>query len=399
MKDAPSGHTSPTYVQRQEQLDEACNQLAAARVLAVDTEFHRENTYYPQFALLQIASGEHCFIIDPLAIADLSPLWQLLAEEHILKVLHAGRQDIEIILLQSGRVPLPLFDTQIAAALTGLGEQIGLASLVQRLLKKRLPKLESFSDWLARPLSPEQIAYGADDVIFLLPVYQQLKDRLKAQGRLTWLEQEQRRLTDPASYRNEPASAFWRVKGSNRLKPRQLAVLRALAAWREVRAEAADKPRRRIVSDEVLVAMARRSHITLDDLGRMRGIGVATLRKYGRDLLAAWQQGSDCPEGDWPQVEVNNHSPGTELRQEMLATLVKLRADEIQIAPSMLAKRAELARLASWAQRGHGKPPDVDCLKGWRRQLVGNDLLRLLEGELCLRVDASSRRPTTEPLS
>lgn len=184
-----------TYIDTADSLKQACDELAKASVLCVDTEFHREKTYFAQFALLQIASREKCFVIDPTAIDDLSPVWKLMHDESIMKVFHAARQDLEIIMLESGALPSPLFDTQVAAALLGYGQQIGFGNLVQRILKKALPKQESFSDWLARPLTSKQLIYAADDVIYLMPIYQHLEEQLQATGRRDWLIEEQETLS------------------------------------------------------------------------------------------------------------------------------------------------------------------------------------------------------------
>lgn len=189
-----------TYIDTADSLKQACDELAKASVLCVDTEFHREKTYFAQFALLQIASREKCFVIDPTAIDDLSPVWELMHNESIMKVFHAARQDLEIIMLESGGLPTPLFDTQVAAALLGYGQQIGFGNLVQRILKKALPKQESFSDWLARPLTPKQLIYAADDVIFLMPIYQHLEEQLQATGRRDWLLEEQETLCSEKTY-------------------------------------------------------------------------------------------------------------------------------------------------------------------------------------------------------
>ena len=386
-----------TFVDRPDSLSQACAILASADVLCVDTEFHRENTFYPQFALMQISSKSDCFIIDPIAIQDMSPLWELLHREDKVKVFHAPRQDIEIILRESGKIPKPLFDTQTAASLLGYGLQVGFGNLVQRLLNTSLAKQESFSDWLARPLRREQLTYAADDVIYLMPIYQQLKQELDAAGRLGWLEEEQSSLCDTNTYESAPEEMFRRVKSANKLRSQGLAVLRTLTAWRERQAQDKDVPRRRIVSDEVLVELARQVHGEHLVFERIRGIRGDVVRKYGRDLQSAWQEGKACPKEQWPRPRPQlNHSAGTELRKEMLTTLVKLRADEKHIAASILANTSDLSVIASWGKQPDAPLPEVPCLHGWRRDLVGEDLIRLLKGEICLCIDSSSRQPTIE---
>lgn len=385
------------YIDTPEELKKACEELGKASVLCVDTEFHREKTYYAQFALLQIASRSACYVIDPTAIKDLTPVWELMHDEKILKVFHAARQDLEIILFESGKLPLPLFDTQVAAALLGYGQQVGFGNLVQRLLKKALPKQESFSDWLARPLTPKQLAYAADDVIFLFPLYQQLQDELIAKGRRAWLDEEQEILTQESTYRIDKREVFWRVKGSNRLKPKQLAVLRELADWRESEAQRKDIPRRRIFGDDSLVDIAKRDKLTFETFQRMRGITDGMVRRFGETIIKAWQKGIDCNEADWPQLHRrHHHSEGTELRQEMLDTLLRLRAEEESIAANILASQSELGDLASWGRKRSGEPPELALLHGWRRELVGNDMLRLLAGEIALKIDPAKGKPIIE---
>jgi len=382
------------YIDTAADLASACEVLAKASVLTVDTEFHRESTYYPQFALLQIASREACYIIDPLKIEDLSLAWELLANPEILKVFHAGTQDIEIIVNLSGKMPLPVFDTQVAAALLGYGQQIGFGNLVQRLLKKSLPKQESFSDWMARPLSHHQLEYAADDVIYLMPIYQQLHDELTARGRRGWLEEEQALLCDTSRYQEDGSESFRRVKGANKLKGQKLAVLQALAAWREEEAKKRDLPRRRILADDPLIDLAKRDKLNPQVMERMRGLTNGIIKRFGDDLIAAWQRGQATPEAEWPSFEPrSHHTQGTELRQELLDTLVRLRAEEEKIAAHILATKSELAELASWGKSCKGEPPALACLHGWRRELVGEDLLRLLKGEICLRMNTKTGMP------
>ena len=393
---------NPDYIDSAEALDHACRKLRNANVLCVDTEFHRESTYYPEFALIQIASKEACYLIDPVAIPDLSPLWMLMHNPGILKVFHAVRQDAEIILKESGALPLPLFDTQIAAALLGFGLQVGFGNLVQQILGKTLPKAESFTDWLRRPLRPAQIIYAADDVIYLMPVYQHLHDQLQARGRLAWMEEEQAALCSEKTYNNEQESVFWRVKGVNKLKPKQLAILRELAIWREQQAKKRDIPRRRIVGDEPLLALARKAQLTIEGLSGIRGLNSGVIRRFGEDMLHAWQQGQQCPESEWPHPKTSAHnSEGTEMRLELLSALVRLRAEKVRIAANILASKQDIAALASWANHGSFSItdlPDNPCLHGWRKELVGNEILRMLKGELCLRLDAETKMPVIDEL-
>jgi len=387
------------FISSPEALSEACALLGRAKELAVDTEFHREDSYYARFALLQIASRDACYLIDPLAISDLSPVWELLGAPGIVKVFHAARQDVEIILHEGGLIPAPLFDTQIAASLLGYGLQVGFGNLVERILNTTLAKGESFSDWLHRPLRPEQLRYAANDVLYLMPIYRRLKQELERAGRLDWLAEEQATICSEETYRIVPEEMFWRVKGNSKLRPHSLAILSALADWRERTAQREDRPRRRIISDEALVEIARKTNGDRVPFERIRGMRAATIKKYGKEIQSVWKKGLETPESQWPRrTAAPNHSAGTELRRELLSTLVKLRADEERIAANILADKADLAALASWGGR-NGAPPDVACLRGWRRRLVGEALLRLLRGEVCLCINDSTRRAEIRPHS
>ena len=388
------------YIDTPDALEQACSELAKASVLCVDTEFHREKTYYAHFALLQISSREKCYVIDPTAINDLSPVWKLMHNENILKVFHAARQDLEIIMLESGGLPVPLFDTQVAAALLGYGQQIGFGNLVQRILKKSLPKQESFSDWLARPLTSKQLIYAADDVIFLMPIYQHLEEQLQAKGRREWLVEEQETLCSEDTYLIDKQEVYWRVKGVNRLKPRQLAVLRELAAWREEQAERKNIPRRRIIADDPLIELAKRDNLDISTMNRMRGLTDGLIRRFGNELIKAWKRGVECPEEAWPKLNPRSyHTSGTELRQELLDTLVRLKAEDESISATILVSQQELGALASWGKDRKGEPPELSVLHGWRRKLVGNDLLRLLNGEIALHINPESSLPEIGSLS
>jgi len=390
-----------TYIDSASDLEEACHSLATAQALFVDTEFHRESTYFAEFALIQVASQDGCYLIDPLSIDDLSPLWGVILDPAILKVFHAARQDVEIIVNKTGQLPLPLFDTQVAAALLGYGQQVGFGNLVQRIVGKTLPKGESFTNWMKRPLTRDQQTYAADDVIYLMPVYQHLAERLQATGRADWLNEEQSVLCDANTYANHAEQMFRRVKGFNRLKPRQLAVLRELAAWRETEAQRRDIPRRRMLQDEPMLSLARKTELREDQLGQIRGLNSGISKRFGSDIIAAWQRGQNCASEEWPRTSPSpRHSEGTEMRLELLMTLVRLRADELEIASNILANRSDVAALASWANHGSkpdwSQPPENPCLHGWRGKLIGEDLMLMLQGKLCLRLDSATRMPVVD---
>ncbi|MDX8396970.1 MAG: ribonuclease D [Mariprofundaceae bacterium] len=390
-------HANFTYIDQADQLEQACLELQLCSVLAVDTEFHRETTYYPEFALLQIYGNGKCWLIDPIKLKDLSILWDILCDPKILKVFHAGRQDLEIILKESGRLPLPIFDTQVAAALLGLGQQIGFGNLVQRIAKKELAKQESFSDWVSRPLRSKQLEYAADDVIWLMPIYQHLTECLEAKARLAWLDEEQSKLCDLKTYHEDEESLLWRVKGANKLKGFALAKLQCLASWRESQAQTRNIPRRRLLADEPLVEIARQNSLSIDILGRMRGLNQGVIRRFGNELIKVWEKASQIPEESWPKAQKrSHHTTGTDLRLELLSSLLRLKAEDGEISGTILSSKGDLSELASWGKVRKEPEPELACLQGWRRELVGNDLLRLLHGELSLRIDPNSGNPVIE---
>jgi len=385
------------YIDTPESLLKACAQLHQCKVLAVDTEFHRETTYHPEFALLQIYADQQCWLIDPIALGDLTPVWDVLCNPDILKVFHAGRQDLEIILKEAGKLPLPVFDTQVAAALLGMGQQIGFGNLVQRVVKKELAKQESFSDWVSRPLRQKQLDYAADDVIWLMPVYQYLSEQLEARGRLTWLDEEQSKLCNIATYHEDNNALLWRVKGVHKLKGRALAVLRELAGWREEQAKQRNIPRRRLIADEPLLEISRRDELDIDSIKRIRGLNQGVVRRFGSDLINIWQQGKGVAEEEFPKPrQRNHHTTGTDLRLELLDTLLRLKAEAGDISASILSSKSELGDLASWGKQRKLPEPDLACLQGWRRELVGEDLLHLLHGDISLRIDPNTGNPVIE---
>lgn len=392
--------SNTVYVNTDELLQTACKQMQGCKVICLDTEFHRETTYNPEFALLQAYCDGQCWIFDPLAL-NLTPLWALLNNPEVMKVFHAGRQDMEIFLLHAGQLPLPVFDTQVAAALLGYGQQIGFANLVQRVMKKTLPKQESYSDWMSRPLRPQQLDYAADDVIWLMPIYQALKEQLEARDRLSWLDQEQTALCDRKKYSEDRDQVFWRVKGANRLRGQKLAVLRELAAWREDEARRRNLPRRRVVQDEPLIEISRREELDLDVMARMRGLSQGVIRRFGDEIMNARERGMNCCAEDWPKQASRSsvHAAGTELRMELMGSLVRLKSEDCDVATAILASRKELGELASWGKSCKGDPPDLQCLQHWRYELVGRDLLRLLRGEICLCLDTQTGMPQIADIS
>lgn len=369
------------YVDSPTQLNDLCERLCGSSWLALDTEFMREKTYYAQFCLLQIANEDLIACVDPLAL-NLEPLLDLIYDPSIIKVMHSARQDLELLYDLRHALPHPLFDTQIAATVSGYGDQVGYGALVQGMFGVELDKSHTRTDWSQRPLDPKQLRYAADDVRYLVQVYLRQRTELERNGRLAWLADDFAELTDENKYINTPLNAWRRIRQANTLKGVQLAVLRGLAGWREERAKAVNKPRKWIVSDDVLLEIARHMPTDIERLGKIRGMEAQTLKRSGGDIIALIAEGKNLPKEQWPQLDVPLR---LDARQEslvdMLMAVVRRRGTENAVSPATLTTRKELESLVLGQQ-------DLSILHGWRGALVGRDLLALLQGKLSLSVKA-----------
>ncbi len=363
------------HIETAAQLQELCSKLRGSSWLALDTEFIREKTYYPHFCLLQISNGTVAASVDPLAIDDMSELVQIIYDHDIVKIFHAGRQDLEIFHQLWGKLPQPLFDTQLAATLLGLGSQIGYGNLVQKVIGKELEKGHSRTDWSRRPLSQDQLRYALDDVIYLGDIYLNITDRLDQLGRNTWLQEDFDTLTDPTTYRIDPQSMWKRIKGNQHLKGVQLAVLQKITAWREQQAESSNRPRRWILKDEVLVDLARRQPGDIKGLERIRGLEAGSIKRHGDTLLNLIKQAKQLPKTDWPQAHVRGPklSANQEAITDLLQCCLRLIAEQEEITPAALANRRDLEQLAIGNM-------DSELLHGWRKALVGDAMLEVLDG-------------------
>lgn len=369
---------TPLFIDAPDALADFARHAGRAPWLAVDTEFMRERTYYSRLCLIQVATDEQVACIDPLALDDLTPLYDLLYDTGIVKVFHAAGQDLEVLHHLTGRVPTPLFDTQIAAALAGYGDQCGYARLVQALLGVDLPKVHTRADWSKRPLSPEELRYAADDVIYLRDVYRALRDDLEHRGRLAWLEDDFAALADPARYEPAPDHAWRRVKGWMQLKPGQQQVLLRLARWRERLAMERDRPRRWILKDEVLLDLARRKPRSLSELARVRGMPPATVEHHGNALVALIAEGAAAtPEALAPHPE--RLDPEQEPTVDLLMAALRAEAARHDVSPGALAARRDLERLVLGER-------DMDLLRGWRGRIAGRAMVEVLEGRARLTV-------------
>ncbi len=370
------------YITDRKQLKEFADRAKRFAVLAVDTEFLREKTYWPRLCLIQLATEEESVVVDPFRVKDLSDLAELFVDERIVKLFHAAGQDMELIVHEMGVVPKPVFDTQIAASLLGDMLQIGYGSLVLNECNVKLKKADSFTDWSRRPLTDSQIQYALDDVIYLPRIYRSMKERLEKLGRLSWLDRDFEELSDPERYKVDPYERFKRLKRVNQLTPQQLSAAREVAAWRETQAMKRNIPRKWVVTDEQIVEICKREPRTLDELFMVRGVSNTLKTDDARRVLAACKQGLDAPEDAWPELNKSYKSePNVDPQVDLLYSLVKVRAKEAGVAFGVLASHADLAKLV----RGHYE--EVDILKGWRRHLVGEELLALMRGEILLGIE------------
>ncbi|TGY68014.1 ribonuclease D [Enterorhabdus sp. NM05_H27] len=376
----PQGtRTDVEYIANQENLEAFARRARSSAVLAVDTEFLREKTYYANLCLLQLATDTEVAVVDPFAIEDLSVLVPLMEDPTIVKLFHAAGQDLEIIYRELGVLPSPVFDTQVAAALLGHTQQIGYGPLVHSLCGVSLKKSDSFTDWSRRPLSDSQLDYAADDVIYLPKMYRVMRERLEAKGRLGWLDNDFAALSDPANYVCDVASRFKRLKRVGQLSRRQLSAAREVASWRELTAQARDLPRKWVLTDEQVVESCRREARTIDELFMVRGMREKLCTRDARAVVAALVRGLDAPPEQWPELDKSLKSePNVDAELDLMEALVRLRARENDIAMQTLASHGELARVA------RGYRTDVDVLKGWRRAIIGEELLDLLAGKLAL---------------
>jgi ribonuclease D len=350
--------------------------------ISLDTEFMREKTYWAKLCLIQIAVGEESAILDPLDGSDLSPLMEVLVDPAVLKIVHAGSQDLEIFFRMSGGAAGPVFDTQIAATVAGFPTQVGYARLMKDLFDVDIDKSDTFTDWARRPLTPAQIEYALNDVRYLDEAYLELSRRLERDGRAAWLADDLTRLSDPRVYTIEPEEQFRRLKRIASLSRRHLGVLQKVTAWREREAMRRDLPRRWIVGDETLVEVARRRPADRASLGDIRGLNARALGDGGGGgLLAAVREGLEMPEEDLPRIVKRPRAiVDVEGVVELMGALVRVRASEHGIAVPLLATRSDLERLAS------GERDESPLLAGWRRAIVGDDLVALVEGRMALRV-------------
>lgn len=366
-----------------------CARLASADYVTVDTEFMRETTFWPLLCLVQIAGPDDATIIDPLATGmDLAPLFELMANEGVLKVFHAARQDLEIFHHLSGHVPTPIFDSQVAAMVSGFGDSVSYEVLAAKLAKARIDKSSRFTDWSHRPLSDRQLNYALDDVTHLRVIYERLAKQLRQTGRADWLTEEMAALADPRIYEQHPEDAWKRLK-TRSTEPRFLAVLVEVAAWREREAQGRDLPRNRVLRNEALIEIAAHRPTSPVALARTRGLGRSLAEgAMGRGIIAAVERGMALPDANCPRPpEAQAKSRGIGPVVELMKVLLKLRCEEHDVAQKLIANVADLERIAG------EDDPDVPALHGWRREIFGADAIALKRGELALALRGGRLQP------
>jgi ribonuclease D len=369
----------PPLVTSTEDLEKACAYLGGQPFITVDTEFLRQTTYRPKLCLIQMAASGLAIAVDPLAGLDLSGFYALMANEAVVKVFHAARQDIEIVYQEAGVIPHPIFDTQIAAMALGYGEAVSYGALVKKLLKRNHDKTYQSIDWCVRPLGPRQLDYALGDVTHLRDIYVKLRQRLQETGRESWLEEEVGILTDPKTYAFDPADAWKRLKlaGKSRLAK---AIIMELAAWRERCAQDENVPRGRVLKDEAIYEIAKHAPRSLETLSRLRSVR-ESVKARGEAVLRCVSAALAHDLSDIAMVEAHAELPASaSATVELLRVLLKAVSAELNIAPKLLASADDLEKLAQFDE------PDIPALKGWRRQLFGEKALALMAGTLALGI-------------
>lgn len=375
--------TNIQYIDNAAQLDALCRQIQESAWLALDTEFLREKTYYPKFCLLQIATPDWVVCVDPLALPNLDKLFEAIYNPSITKVFHSCHQDLEIFYQTTGRVPGPIFDTQVAAPLLGYQDNPGYAMLVSSLLNINLNKAHTRADWSKRPLTKEEIQYAADDVIYLCRVYTLMLQKLEALGRTDWLAHDFKELENPDNYKVDPENAWLKIRGKNKLTAKQLSIVQTLAQWREATAQQENRPKTWLLRDELMFDIAKLQPETPADLSAIRGINERTTQRYGKklcELITAAKNSEPLPLNE--KGRNVKKSQQHEAILDILTALVRIRAEENALNPTILASRKDLETLL------FNNDDDCPLLHGWRYAMAGRELVGLLKGELLFGVES-----------
>lgn len=371
-------------ITQQSELEAAIADLERSEFVTVDTEFIRETTFWSELCLIQLASHDTTALIDPLSPdIDLAPFFRLMSNENIVKVFHAARQDVEIIYHLGNIIPSPLFDTQVAAMVCGFGDSVSYDQLVQKITGEQIDKSSRFTDWRHRPLSEKQLTYALADVTHLVNVYLHLKERLEREDRAHWLNEEMSILTSPSTYDPHPDDAWKRLKMRVR-KPVELAIVQAVAAWREREARERNVPRGRVLKDDAIFEIAQQAPRDTHALGRLR----TTPKGWERSstataLLGVVNAAVETPKDALPKIPKHVPQPeGTSAASELLKVLLRIVAEQQGVAPKMLASGDDIDKIAA-----KGDEANVSALQGWRREVFGEKALALIRGELALKFE------------
>lgn len=376
-------------------LEDLCKEIDECGRFAIDLEFIPERTYRPVLCLVQVATDKGVHLIDPLVMQDLMPLWQRFHDEKIRTVIHAASQDLDLIYDQFNTLPGNIFDTQVASGFAGLGYQIGYGRLVAQLLNISLSKTESFTDWLTRPLTDAQLSYASDDVRHLLPLYDEISQRLKSMGRFEWADEECKRYCAPEHFETEVKDAYLKVKGASVLDRRGLAVLNHVYNWRDQTAQRLNKPPRTILTDSLMVEVSRKPPNKVEDLGRIRGMRPDQIKGFGAAIVRASNEGKATPDNELPQwPSSRGPSKRDVLVGDMLFAVLKVIAYEEDLATELLSTRDDLQQLIKLHRENKLKERATPLIKGWRYELAGKKLISMLEGnDLKVSIGAADRSP------
>lgn len=370
-----------------------CARIRLAGAFGMDMEFQRETSYYPKLHLVQLsiedASGEpDIVLVDPLAGLDLDPLYELVADPAVETVVHAGGQDVEIVHYFGKVIPAGVFDTQIAAGIAGFGEHPSYRTLVRSALGVRLTKAESRTEWSRRPLTPGQLTYARDDVVHLLPLRRKIGERLEQLGRTDWAAEEMAHYSERSTYERDAATLYLRLRRAATLDRRELAILRELCMWREQEAAGRDRPRGRVIADDVLVDLARRAPTSVEDLGVFRGLHPREIERSGEDVVRAVARAMELPRAEWPFAIRDDRDGDVSSVVDLLEIVVRATARDAGIARAYLGNRQDLAELVEHLRGKRSEPPAI--WKGWRRHVVGDRLVRFATGRSLLGVDPAT---------
>ena len=375
------------FIDTSSELADLCEKLAEESYIAIDTEFIREKTYWPKVCLIQIASDKEVACIDPLSEdLDMSPLFSLMSDSRVVKVFHSARQDLEIFYNFTGKVPSPLFDTQIAAMVCGFGESISYQNICLNLLKVSLDKSQRFTDWSQRPLAMKQIEYALSDVTYLRDIYKILKEKLEKEGRLHWLDEEMAIISSVETYKIDVEESWKKIKTSNKDR-RFLSILKELAKWREIEAQRVNRPRKRILLDEHLVELALCKPKDRYEISNMRGFprGISDSR-YAGAILEAIKRGKERLLEECPEVKNRLEVPkGKKSLVELLHVLLSIKSEEYEVAEKLIASSEDIIHIAIEEE------PGVPAMFGWRRDVFGEDAMALKRGELFISYNPSKR--------